>query len=214
MQPAWTQEVLSVAHRQIRLRTFASAQELPLSWLPATASRHHGVFSSSWSEPQIDQNVQGGLLRAAGQPYGWGFGTQADHELEFNLPTSARTFRTRIGLDQLRSGGGWRGRVVIGGTTAFESPLLVGSTRTVDSGTLPIGATAPRRLVLVADAAAKDRPPVPIRSTFAMRSIGWSRSWASTRPRCGPRSSRCACAPCGALAVGESISWLAAAGGS
>ncbi len=48
---------------------------------------------------------------------------------------------------------------MIGGKAAFESPLLVGSTRTVDSGTLPIGATAPRRLVLVADAAVKDRPP-------------------------------------------------------
>ncbi len=160
VQPAWTQEALCIAHRLIRLRTFASPQAVPLCWFRPAASRHRGTFSPGWSEAQIDKNVQGGPLCAGGQPYGWGFGTHAHHELEFDLPASARTFHTRIGLDQVVAGGGCaRARILVGGKAVFASPLLIGSGKPADSGILAIGATGPVRLALVADAAAQDRPP-------------------------------------------------------
>ncbi len=160
VQPAWLEETLCLAHRQVSMRTFAAPRELPLSWLPPTASRHRGTFSVSWTAALADRNVQGGALRAGGQPFGWGFGTHAEHELTFQLPASARSFRTLVGLDQLASSGGCaRGRVVLGGKPRFATSLLVGSGKPADSGVLPLAAGGPRDLLLVSDAAAADRPP-------------------------------------------------------
>jgi hypothetical protein len=158
-QPAWSLEALCIPHRQIRLRTFADPREMPLSWFEPQSSRHQGAFSSGWSNWQADSNVQGGALRSGGQMFAWGFGTHAHHELEFDLPAPARAFRTRIGLDQVVAGGGCaRGRIVGGDKTLFESPLLVGATQVVASGSLALESAASRRLLLVADAAMSGAP--------------------------------------------------------
>ena len=49
--------------------------------------------------------------------------------------------------------------MLIGGKTAFENPLLVGSGHTADSRGAVARRGVPRRLTLVADAAAMNRPP-------------------------------------------------------
>jgi hypothetical protein len=159
VQPAWSLEALAIPHRLIRQRTFVSPQEVPLSWLSPVASRHRGAFSAGWGGVQIDRNVQGGLLRSGGLSFGWGLGTHAHHELDFDLPASARKFRTHVGLDQMVTVGGCaRGRVLVDGKAIFASPLLIGSDRTADSAVLSVGSTTPRRLTLVSDAAEQDRP--------------------------------------------------------
>jgi len=158
VQPAWSLEALAIPHRQIRLRVFTPPAELPLSWLEPLASRHQGFFSAAWSTAQVDRNVRQGMLRAAGRMYCFGFGVHAEHELEFELPACARAFRTGLALDQLVAGGGCAlGRIVIEGRTAYESPVLVGSARVVESGALPLGSGVSRRLTLVADAC-RERP--------------------------------------------------------
>ena len=138
-QPAWTLDALFVEHRRIALRRMLSANRAPLDWLEPIASRHHGALSSAWEHFQADANVQGGPLVSSGQPFDWGFGVHAHHELEFELPEMARAFHTLVGLDQLAGSGGCaRGLIYfISGrqaTTslaqlqpAYRSDLLIGS---------------------------------------------------------------------------------------
>ena len=86
-------------------------------------------------------------------------------ELQFPLPKCAKAFRSSIGLDRVvGSGGCARGRVYVGSTSgkcAYESPLLIGSKKTVDTGrvALDLPPAGPRRLVLQADPANRGSPP-------------------------------------------------------
>jgi S1-C subfamily serine protease len=96
--------------------------------------------------------------------------------LVFSLPAGAKTFRTRIGLDRIAGDGGCtRARVFAGstdGTPLYESPLLIGSHETIDTGPIALtGASeAPTRLILQVDVAHDNRPrgadPLDIRDTF------------------------------------------------
>ncbi|HEX4148754.1 MAG TPA: NPCBM/NEW2 domain-containing protein, partial [Pirellulales bacterium] len=138
-QPAWTLDAMFVEHRRIALRRLLSATRAPLDWLEPSASRHHGALSSAWEHFESDANVQGGPLACGGQPFDWGFGVHARHELEFELPDMARAFRTWLGLDQLAGSGGCaRGLIYVftgrpSNTDlaqlqpAYRSDLLIGS---------------------------------------------------------------------------------------
>ena len=131
----------------------------PLSAVEPSASRHEAVFSQAWGTVRTDTNVHGDPLRAAGREFAWGFGVHAYHELEFELPPSARRFRTKLGLDPWAGTGGCaRGRVQLGEETLFESPLMIGAGPAVECGPLPLRPGA-ARLLLVADADAGERPP-------------------------------------------------------
>ncbi len=169
LQPAWSLDLLAVAHRKVRLHTFLAADEVPLSAVEPTASRHRAIFSQAWGTVRVDENVRGDPLRAGGRDFAWGFGVHAHHELEFELPASARQFRTRLGLDPWAGPGGCaRGRVQLGEQTLFESPLLVGTAPAVECGPLPVRGRG--KLSLVADADARERPrgadPFDIRDIF------------------------------------------------
>jgi hypothetical protein len=158
LQPPWSLDLLAVAHRRVRLRTFFGPAEAPLSAVEPTASRHRAIVSAAWDAARPDTNVRGEPLRAGGREYTWGFGVQAHHELEFELPRSARAFRTKIALDQRAGYGGCaRGLVRIGEETLFASPVLTGSGQPLDSGELPLD-PARGRLVLTAEAEPPERP--------------------------------------------------------
>ncbi len=171
-QPAWTLDAMFIEHRRIALRRLLIANQAPLDWLEPVASRHRGALSSAWENFQTDANVQGGALVSNGQPFGWGFGVHAHHELEFELPDIARAFRTGLGLDQLAGSEGCaRGLVYLASgrqpntslaqvQPVYRSDLLIGSRQVLDTGRLALepATNAGRRLVLVADEAANDRP--------------------------------------------------------
>jgi hypothetical protein len=152
------------------MRTFFAPHEAPLSVVEPSASRHQAIFSQAWGTARTDTNVHGDPLRAAGREFAWGFGVHAWHELEFELPASARRFQTGLGLDpSAGSGGCARGRVQLGQETLFESPLIIGTGTAQKCGPLAVGSGA-GRLVLIADADARERPagadPFDIRDVF------------------------------------------------
>jgi hypothetical protein len=84
--------------------------------------------------------------------------------LRFSLPKFANAFRSRIGLDNVVGPGGCvRARVHVGspkGKPAYESPLLIGSKKTVDTGriSLKLPPTGPSQLILQADPVDRDAP--------------------------------------------------------
>lgn len=170
LQPAWSLDLLAAPHRKVRTRTCFASHEVPLSAIEPSASRHHAIFSQAWGTMRFDENVRGEPLRAASREFAWGFGVHAHHELEFELPSSARQFRTKLGLDPWAGPGGCaRGRVQHGEQTLFESPLLVGTAPALDCGPLPLRAGR-ARLLLIAEADARERPqgadPFDIRDIF------------------------------------------------
>ena len=177
LQSAWSLDLLAIPHRKIRTRTFFDPHEAPLSAIEPSASRHRAIFSQGWGTIRVDENVRGEPLRAGERDFAWGFGVHAHHELEFELPFSARQFRTKIGLDPwVGTGGCARGRVQLGEQTLFESPLLIGTAPALSCGPLALH-TDRARLLLIADADARARPrgadPFDIRDIFQP---GWNRT--------------------------------------
>jgi hypothetical protein len=181
IQPAWSLDMLFVPHRQIRQRTFFALDEVPLTRIAPRHSLQRSALASGWKHWRADVNVQGGSLRSGGNDYAWGFGVHAHSELEFELPPTARVFRTRLGLDQLAAGGGCvRARIFAGsnqsaaetsGRPLYETPVIIGSLETRDSGELELERQGKSlRLVLVCDTATDDRPtdadPLDIRDIF------------------------------------------------
>ena len=154
-QPAWSLDLLAVPYRQVRMRCIFKPTETPLGVLEPALSRGQGIVAAP-VEPHANENLEGEGLHCAGSEFGWGIAVHAPHELAFDLPQSARTFRTRLGLDAAVGDGGCaRGFIRLDGKTLFASPLLVGSQKVAGGAPLPVGGG---RLVLIADAAVKERP--------------------------------------------------------
>jgi hypothetical protein len=174
-QPAWTWEPVWLRHESVRMRRYFLPHEVPLTRIePVRAEERHFV-AKGWPW-RVGRSVQGGELRSGGRDFGWGFGVHAHTELHFDLPAAARTFRARLGLDQVAGAGGCaRGVVHLDGASGaplFKGDTLTGAGRVLDTGLLevPAGASGARRLVLVADPVVRDRPagadPLDIRDAF------------------------------------------------
>jgi hypothetical protein len=155
-QPAWSLDLLSVPYRQVRLRTILKPTETPLSALEAAVNRGRGLISPFPVQPHINENLAGEGLHCGGSEFGWGFAVHAPHELAFDLPQTARTFRTRLGLDSsVGDGGCARGFIRLDDKLLFASEVFSGSEQVVASPLLPVRGG---RLSLIADAAVKERP--------------------------------------------------------
>ena len=162
LQPAWSLDPIWLRYRTIRIWRFHAPTDVPLSNLLPSDVKRHAVFGSGWSW-RTNQNVQRGLLQSATQEFGWGFGVQATCDLTFDLPESARAWRTQYGLDRTAGSGGFaRLAFTVGNGQAIgPQPNLQGSQFVGDTGWLPLP-TLPveqRRLVLRADMAHAERPP-------------------------------------------------------
>jgi len=159
IQPAWSLDALWVPFGGICMRWSFSPDRLPLSRVCPTASVSPAL--QPWC---LNRNSRGQLLRSGGQQYGWGFGVHAYSELAFALPQCATSFRSRLGLDRIVDTGGCVRARIFDGSTAkkplYASGLLIGSKKTVDTGPIAIGTPAkgPKRLILQADTAHRDRP--------------------------------------------------------
>jgi hypothetical protein len=159
LQPIWSLDPLCVPFRSIRMRWSFAPEKVPLCRV-RPASRLSPPFLPGFT----NRGFAGGPLRSGADDYAWGFAVHAYSELRFSLPKFASVFRSRIGLDNVVGPGGCaRARVYVGsirGKCAYESPLLVGSQKTVDTGriALELPPEGPRRLVLQADPADRESP--------------------------------------------------------
>jgi len=160
IQPVWSLDPLWVPFNSIHMRWSFAPQRVPLSRIcPA------GVISPPLLPKFENRNSAGRALRSGGRQYAWGFAVHAYSELRFELPQCAKAFRTGVGLDRsVGAGGCARGRVYVGSTDekpAYESPMLIGSKKVVDSGPirmkLPSG--GPGVLILQADPINRGHPP-------------------------------------------------------
>ncbi len=163
IQPVWSLDPLWVRFTSIRTRWNFAPHEVPLSQFQPVESVQRSRLGNSWVW-QADRNVQGGDLQSGGWPYGWGFGVHANCELFFEIPDCAQSFQSRIGMDQIAGKGGCARAMVYlddtKGPPLFQSKHLIGSDNVEDTRVLKITGRGgkPRRLVLVADSAQKDRP--------------------------------------------------------
>ncbi len=160
IQPVWSLDALWTPFRSIISRWSFAPQNVPLCRLhPAS------TVNPPFIPGRTNRGFDGGLLRSGRRVWGWGFAVHAYSELRFELPKCTNAFRSRIGLDHsVGPGGCARARVYVGpvtGKPAYESPLLIGSNKTVDSGSvaLKLPPTGAGQLVLQADPASHKAPP-------------------------------------------------------
>ena len=165
VQPAWALDLLWFDPQAITSWSRSRAEHVPLSrFAPVRVTRRGSLAGGSWRW-QVDRNVQGGPLASAGRTFDWGFGVHGDCELYFTLPAAGESFRSQVGLDRVVGRGGCvRARIFLGSTESrplYESPLIVGSNRVLDTGQLPLPSdpAGERTLILQVDSAHKDRPP-------------------------------------------------------
>jgi len=160
VQPAWSLDPLWVPFNTIVMRSVFSPRAVPLSRMRPTDTA--GPVLLRW---RVDRNTDGGLLCSGSIPAGSGFGVHAFSELRFNIPPEAVSFQSRIGLDSIVDNGGCvRARVYLGAADAkpiYESPLIVGSAKSLRTGSvsLPASDKQPRSLVLQVDPVVRDHPP-------------------------------------------------------
>ncbi|MCE9608046.1 MAG: NPCBM/NEW2 domain-containing protein [Planctomycetia bacterium] len=182
VQPAWSLDPLTIPQAIVAAQTIFQSSEAPLSDLEPSGYVHRAALAGGWKQWRADANVQGEPLVAVDRDYGWGFGVHAHSELQFDLPISARAFRTQLALDRAAGEGGCvKARIFFGsnfaagslpGRPLYESPAIVGSAVPLDSGRLELRPVAakPNRLVLVCDALPYDRPagsdPLDVRDVF------------------------------------------------
>jgi len=165
VQPAWSLDPLEIADDTVLSRARWSPHEVPLTHIPSTETRSGVVFSRSVPSRQADRNTQGDRLQSGEALYRWGYGVHAPSQLAFPLHGAVAAVRMRVGLDRIAGEGGCaRARIYVDstqGTPRWESPLLIGSAATVDTGTIRLpGSDAPTsQLILQADPAITDHPP-------------------------------------------------------
>jgi hypothetical protein len=166
VQPAWALDPIWARFSTIQLRRYWLPHQAPLSDIDPIRAADPPAGGGHWSWRK-DRNSQGGVLRAGGEDFGWGLGTHSPEALTFPLPAEARSFRTRLALDEVAGQGGCARAVVHLGeaTTApvFRSDLLIGSKSVASPPPIALPAAAgaaagSRALTLVADVAHRDRP--------------------------------------------------------
>jgi len=160
VQPAWSLEPLWVPFKTIRMRWSFPPDAIPLSRL-----RPDKTVSPMMLKWRADRNTDGGQLHSGGLVAGWGFGVHAHSELSFTLPNTAVSFRSRLGLDRfVDTGGCVRARVFLGSIAekpVYQSPLIIGSDKTADTGSIRLSAKSqePLKLILQVDPVDRDHPP-------------------------------------------------------
>jgi hypothetical protein len=160
VQPAWAEQPIAVAERDIAWCGVRPADCVPLALLPGelTASRRLVGPGGAWKRSLDDGND----LAACGPLESEIAISASSHcELTFELPVGARTFSASVGLDRAVGSGGCVRCLVVadsaGGRTLWDSGVLVGADDPKPTG--PIDVTGVQRLVLIVEAAHEDRPP-------------------------------------------------------
>lgn len=171
VQPAWSLQPLAVPFSAIRSWRFFSADRPPLALLGPTATVQNSSFGAHLPA-RSGRSVRGQALRSEGDVFVDGFGVHARSELSFEVPDLVTGLHTLMGLDRSAGDGGCvRMQIFLdspatdGNTPApkklFESEVLAGCGKVVDSGELKWSAPADKlrsTLRLVVDPLNTTRP--------------------------------------------------------
>jgi hypothetical protein len=159
VQPAWAEQPIAVAERDIAWCGVRPADCVPLALLPGeiTASRRLVGPGGVWKRSLEESNH----LAASGPLESEIAISASSHsELTFDLPEGARAFSATVGLDRAVGSGGCVRCLVVadsaGGRVLWDSGVLVGADGPKPTG--PIDVAGVQRLVLVVEAAHEDRP--------------------------------------------------------
>ncbi|MDP6635872.1 MAG: NPCBM/NEW2 domain-containing protein [Phycisphaerae bacterium] len=196
IQPAWSLDPLWVDFKTIRMRSSLAPTEFPLSRLDPDKAITPAF--QPWSR---DRSAWGGPLHSGGRMYAWGFGVHAYSELTFAIPPEVSAFRSIVGIDSIANTGGCvQARVYIGSIDSkplYQSPLLIGSGKTGDTGVVRISPLPKTggRLILQADPAVRSCPdqadPLNICDKFDWLEpkliFDKARLWDPVRKHIGPR---------------------------
>jgi len=183
IQPAWSLDALAVNYREIRLRRYFAADEVPLWRIEPIHAVNRSALHADWRR-QTNRSVVGRPLESGPQGYGWGFGVHGLCELTFPLPPIVQRFRTQLKLDASAGSGGCVRASVFAGVLRpgedagaqrsrqrlYQSSLLIGSKDLLDTGNLQLKRIGPDDTALLTLAVdpvynghPKDADPLDIR---------------------------------------------------
>jgi NPCBM/NEW2 domain-containing protein len=170
VQPPWAGDGVCIPLADLQQLMFFDPEEIPLTRFEPARDEHRG-FALAGSAPwRRNTSAVGTPLFSGGRDYAWGFGVQAQEQLDFALPAAATRVQTWVGMDASAGrGGAARGRMEAlagqesGGSTAVsaDSAPLVGSQRPAQQLEIRLPERPERNATvrLVADALIRDRPP-------------------------------------------------------
>jgi hypothetical protein len=164
VQPAWSLDLLWLWQGTAWARRSFAPREVPLSRVPPIRVHQEPAFGSARFPLNVNRNLQAAPLRSLTREAGWGFSVHALSELEFELPPSARTFRSEFALDAaMQTGGCVQARILDASAPnnpLYQGPVVTGSESVLDTGPLAIGGSGEttRRFVLQVDPVLVNRP--------------------------------------------------------
>jgi hypothetical protein len=160
VQPAWADQPIAVLEQEIAAVGYRSADEAPLSLLPAETLVNRRLIGQA--EPWLaNQSRGGGPLSGSGLEADIGIAAHSESAIAFELPAAARSLQLAVSLDR---DVGQRGCVRCQvradhdrGEILWDSGVFQGCDGLRNTG--PINVAGVSRIVLVTQAAHEDRPP-------------------------------------------------------
>ncbi|MBC7854208.1 MAG: NPCBM/NEW2 domain-containing protein [Pirellulaceae bacterium] len=160
MQPAWSSHAIAVPEQEIAWCSYRSADEAPLSLLPAQTQANRRLLGQA--EPWRRNETAAGesLLAGGGRESDLGIATHSYSELAFILPSGTKTLSLTVALDRaVGEGGCVRCRIFadgMDGKELWESYILRGSDGAKETGELDVEGV--KHVILVTEYAHEDRP--------------------------------------------------------
>ena len=163
LHPVWCLDPLWIWSRDVYIRRSFAPNEVPLSRIVPSAVEQSSSLLGSATRWSVNRNVRGAMLQVGETDFGWGFGVHGQTALSFDLPSCVQSLQSHFGLDAIAGDGGCvRARIRAGKekSTLFESEILTGSNKTVETGSINLSDAAKggKNISLEVDAVYEDKP--------------------------------------------------------
>jgi len=157
VQPSWSLGVILVPIDSLWRQGFRTANEVPLSSLPArTVDEKIGLHRWPWRR---NENVEGGPLACGTIAADVGVGTHTSCQIAFDLPAQAKSFTTLVGFDRCIGPGASATCKIFADQVADRPLFSCGSLRSgqepIPAG--PLSVDRYRKLVLVTEWSGENR---------------------------------------------------------
>jgi len=162
VQPIWCRDPIRILHGEVILLVQRPPTRLPIVWRHWIPANRKTRQAGNYYHAQYGANVLGEPLISGNRAGSWGIGMMATDKLVLQLPDFVHGFQATVGLDA-KAGQGGCARALVrvddasGDKTLYASPLLIGSTRSHQTGVVDVPPDA-MTLHVVADPAHRERP--------------------------------------------------------